>query len=691
MKRFVVGTAGHVDHGKTTLVQALTGVDTDRLPEEKRRGITIELGFAPWDLGDGISVSVIDVPGHRRLVHTMIAGAAGIELVLLVIAADEGVMPQTREHVAACELLGLRRAVVAITKVDRSGDELAGLAAEEAIGLLGDRWKAEAVLVSARTGQGLEALRAAVKRALLEIDAQGRDRGAVARLSVDRAFSVKGAGTVVTGTLVGGRIALGTPLRLVGEEGAVDTVARGLHVHDHGVDAAEAPTRLAVNLAGIALDGVKRGDVLTNDPSAVATKMIDVAFWPVAGEKSAHVRRVKRGTVASLYVGTARASAKAAKVDKPLLPAELRPTDATASAAERGAALDRAGGLSGSSSMVASSGDPSVDDGGPVFVRLRLATPLVIFGGDRFVLRGADTDGPAGAVLGGGVVLDAHAPRTRPKMKRMRVLCALDAGDAKEVVTALTSEASPRPFAMTGLSSRFKMAESTLVRASEKLVEGGSIVRLKNGALALRSRLLEMAKVARTLVTEHHKAAPLDRGLPLETLRKQLAETSSPEAADEAIRLAARKGAVPGDPIAVEGDIARVPGFENAPSGAVGGALEKAIKAMEDTGLRGLSEAMMREATGSNPKETKAILAKLTREGVAMAAGELWFSRKAVEGLKAKITEHLLGAPRLTIADLKTISGLGRRQVIPLLEAFDRDGFTKRDGDDRVPGPAFGK
>ena len=669
VRRFVVGTAGHVDHGKTTLVQALTGVDTDRLPEEKRRGITIELGFAPWVLGDGIEVSVIDVPGHRRLVHTMIAGAAGMELVLLVVAADEGVMPQTREHVAACELLGLRRAVVAITKVDRSGEELAELAAEEALALLGDRWKAEAVLVSARTGLGLDALRSAVKKALLAIDAEGRDRGSVARLSVDRAFSVKGAGTVVTGTLVGGRIGVGSALRLVGEQGATDTIARGLHVHDRGVDAAEAPTRLAVNLAGVAQDAVKRGDVVTSDPSAIATKTIDVAFTLVRGDKGTRAPKLRRGTVASLYVGTARTAVKA----RPIVPKAEEQADPRAA----------------DDASKATAGDGAEDDGA-MFVRLRLAHPLVVFGGDRFVLRGADSDGPAGAVLGGGVVLDAHAPRTRPKNRRLRVLRALEAGDAKEAVSALTSEASPRPFAPVALSSRFKIAEGAMTRAADKLVEGGSIVRLKNGALAVRSKLLEMAGAARSMVAAHHKAAPLDRGLPLSTLRQKLAETSSPEAADEAIRLAARKGAVAGEPIAIEGDVARAPNAE-AGGGAALDALGRALKAMEDTGLRGLSEAMMRETTGATPKETKAILAKMTRENVAMAAGDLWFSRKAVDGLKAKIAEHLTATGRLTIADLKAISGLGRRQVIPLLEAFDRDGFTKRDGDDRLPGPAFGK
>src|SRR5579884_3023554 len=166
MRRFVIGTAGHVDHGKTTLVRALTGVDTDRLPEEKRRGISIELGFAPLDLGGGLAASVVDVPGHRRLVRAMIAGASGMELVMLVVAADEGVMPQTREHVAVCELLGVTRAVVVVTKADAVEPELAQMAGEEARALLGDRWKADVVTCSARTGAGLDDVRAALRRAL---------------------------------------------------------------------------------------------------------------------------------------------------------------------------------------------------------------------------------------------------------------------------------------------------------------------------------------------------------------------------------------------------------------------------------------------------------------------------------------------------------------------------------------------
>lgn len=661
MRRFVLGTAGHVDHGKTTLVHALTGVDTDRLPEEKRRGITIELGFAPWDLGDGISVSLIDVPGHRRLVHTMIAGATGMELVLLVVAADEGVMPQTREHIAACELLGLTRAIVAVTKIDRAGEELGALAGEEARSLLGDRWSADVVLCSAKTGQGLDALKNAVKKALIALPAGTRASGP-ARLSVDRAFSVRGAGTVVTGTLVGGRIALGAPLRLVGESGAIDTQARGLHVHDRAVDLAEAPTRLAINLAGIGLDIVRRGDVLTSDASAIATKTIDVAFFPAAVAGAHAEAGLRRGTVASLHVGTARSTAKA----RPIVPK----ADATEEAGpEKTEKIEEA-----------------PQERRPTYARLRLAHPIVVFGGDRYVLRGADVDGPAGAVLGGGVVLDARAPRSRPKARRLAVLGALEKGEAKAALTALVAEAAPRPFVSEGLASRFQLPETAFARAADKLVQEGTIVRLKNGSLVLRSRLTQAAALARTLTAEHHEKAPLDRGIPLETLRRRLAETSSLEAAEEAIRMAARKG--PSEPIVIEGDIARIVSIaEQGTSKAASGPLGKAIHALTTSGLRGLSEATMRETTGAQPKEVKAILAKLVRDGNAIHTGELWFLKTAVDDLRTRISAHLTTNAVLTIADMKTISGLGRRQVIPLLEMFDREGVTKREGDDRVRGP----
>jgi selenocysteine-specific elongation factor len=646
VRRFVLGTAGHVDHGKTSLVRALTGVDTDRLPEEKRRGITIELGFAPWSLGGGMEVSLIDVPGHRKLVHAMIAGAIGMELVLLVVAADEGVMPQTREHVAACELLGVRRAVVAVTKLDRVGREVAELAGDEARELLGDRWEIEVVCCSARTGEGVDAVRDAVQRALAKLPPPRP--GTRARLSVDRVFSVKGAGTVVTGTLIEGKIALGAPLFLVGEAGAQPTAARGLHVHDHAVTLAEAPTRLAVNLANLPLEAVHRGDVVTDDKFARPTRALDVLLH---AEET-----IRRGASAQVYVGTARS---AGRIDL------LR--DATRGGAEAPAEAPAKG---------------------QVLARLRLSKPMVVLGGDRFVLRGSDVDGPAGAVLGGGEVLDADPPKRRPKQPRGLVAAALAKGDAQGVVRALCDEAAPRPFPFGAIASRFTLPAAEIRRAADALVGKGELTLIKGFGWLASPQLLDLAATARRLVADHHRKAPLDRGLALETLRQKLAEIAGPEAVAEVVKLAGTKTpGVSGEPLSIGGDVALLASFGAAPVRAdLAGALAAAERAVREAALKGMTEFGVKEATGATPKEVKAILARLVRDGVAVHTGELWFSRTAVDELRARVVAHLGRTPRLTIAEFKEMSGLGRKQVIVLLEQFDREGTTRRDGDDRLPG-----
>lgn len=633
----MIGTAGHVDHGKTTLVQALTGVNTDRLPEEKRRGITIELGFAPWDMGDDLHVSIIDVPGHRRLVHTMIAGAAGIELVLLVVAADEGVMPQTREHIAACEILGIERAVVAVTKADRVSRDLAELAGEEAHELLGARMKADVVVCSARTGEGLKELRETVRRALLELPA--RNQSPRARLSVDRVFSVRGAGTVVTGTLVEGVLSVGTALRVVNASGVLDTAVRGLHIHDQAAQAAEAPTRLAINLAGLALESVHRGDVVTTDPTLAPSRMLDVSLRAFAP--------VRYGMNASVYAGTSRSVAR----------------------------IDPIGD---------SSAEPNV-------VRLRLTSPLVVAGGDRFVLRGSDIEGPQGAVIGGGVVLDARPPRKRPRALRRNVMEALLEREPVKVLRALSVEASPRPLLREGFSSRFPLAQDRLEKAAEGMVTRGELVRMKAAGWSRRDQLMHLAEKARRLVEEHHKKAPLDRGLGLETLRRKMSAIAGDEAAAEIIRMAAGKNnEIAGESVVIEGDIVRlaqfVPGAAGLPLTGALGALGRAIV---EAGLKGVSEFGARELSGAQAREVKAMLAKLVRDGVAIFVGDLWFSKAAVDELRGRVEAHLKETPKLSIADFKALSGLGRKQAIPLLELFDRENVTRREGDDRVRGSAL--
>lgn len=649
MRRFVVGTAGHVDHGKTTLVAALTGVDTDRLPEEKRRGITLELGFAPWRLapeggstgasGEPIEVSLIDVPGHRRLVHTMIAGASGIELVLLVVAADEGVMPQTREHLAVCELLGLRRAVVAISKIDRVDAELAALAGEEVRELCEGRLEVEVVLCSAKTGEGLAALADAVRRALSSLPPPKTK--AHAHLAIDRAFTIKGAGTVVTGTLVEGRLRVGEAVRVVGSRGARASEVRALHVHERAVTQVAAPTRLAINLAGLAVADVARGELVTTDPALVATERLDFEVSPALRSPE-----LRTGLVATVHVGTTRASGRLRLFPKA--------------------------------------------EGGPEVARLRLDEPLAVSGADRLVLRGSRARGEAGAVLAGGRVLDARPP-TRARKARLAVLDALARGDAPATARALLVEAAPRPLLDVALEGRTAIAHELLRAALDSLVARGEALRLKGHGWVLATVPAELAHEARALVHRHHAASPLERGLPLATLRQKLSLRSDARVADEALRLATQGSLASRDGhdvLVIEGDVARGAGFA-AEGGALGEQLASVRRELERVALSGHTERSLADALGLTPREAKALLARLAREGEVTPASDLFFHRGALALLRERVARHFERAELLAVADLKVLIDLGRRQAIPLLELLDREGVTRRVGDARARGPAL--
>ncbi len=633
MKHAVIGTAGHVDHGKTTLVFALTGVATDRLPEEQRRGITIELGFAPWRIDDDLLISIIDAPGHRRLVHNMIAGASGIDVVLLVVAADEGVMPQTREHVAACKLLGVERAVVAVTKLDRAGPELAQLAGEEARELLIERGiAAEVVCCSAKTGEGTDELRHAVIAAVRQSRTRRERRRA--RLSIDRVFTVHGAGTVVTGTLVEGTLSVGSPVRVLGAERELAATVRGLHVHGDACERAEAPTRLAINLGGVALQDVTRGMVVTDDAAAVPTRVLDVWLEPI--------EPIARGSDASIFIGTDRSTAR------------IQPVD----------------------------GDALLSGG---LARLRLTEPLVALGGDRFVLRGPNVDGPAGAVCGGGVVLDVHPPRTVRAHKREALLGALHDGDATAAVLALALERAPEAMRKSEFASRFSIDTAAMAEAASRLAK----TELKNvgeGAWVERASFDELKSRAILLVREHHEAYPLQPGMELQTLRAELTRR-----ADDLVASATLGELTSGTSpkLTATGPVVRVTGYSGAASGSAAAAtLARVAEVVTRAGLEGIAENDL-AVEKLDPKLARAALASLERSGAVVHAGKLWFDAPSVSALAARIREHLRTTDTLTIADFKTLSELTRKQTIPLLEHFDKVRLTIRstNGSDRLRGP----
>jgi selenocysteine-specific elongation factor len=441
MKPLTLGTAGHIDHGKTALIGALTGVDTDRLPEERARGISIELGYAQLELPSGRRLSVVDVPGHERFVRTMVAGATGIDLFLMTIAADDGVMPQTREHAAVLDALGVQTGVVAVTKSDVIDPEMALLEASELLP------RVEAVAVSARTGAGLDELRAALERACATVASRSDGDAAPARLHVDRVFTIRGAGTVVTGTLWSGQIGRGDELELLPPGRRVRV--RGVQVHDQPVDRAPAGQRVAVNLTGTAVDEIERGDVLVSGGGVVwPTYRVDAELQFRPGAEPEHAERVQ------IHHGTRESPARLAWL-------------------------------------------------GGRFWQVRLEQPLVPAAGDRLVVRQiAPPD-----TLGGGRVLDAHPRRHGPSRDLLARLERLSRGEADPEPAGRGSPAPRTPSEARPkieLSSSARALEERLRNAG---VEPPLDAEVDAGDLAA---LRETGRAVRVTKAMHYHAEVLD-------------------------------------------------------------------------------------------------------------------------------------------------------------------------------------
>lgn len=478
----ILGTAGHIDHGKTALVRALTGVDTDRLPEEKRRGITIELGFAPLEL-DGVgTLGVVDVPGHEAFVRTMLAGAAGVDLALLVVAADEGVMPQTREHLAILGALGIRGGVVALTKSDLVDDEMCALAADDVASLLEGSALAGApvIAVSARTGDGLDALRLALIKAATAVPA--RDAGDAFRMPVDRAFSVKGTGTVATGTVWSGSVRRDDAVRAF--PGGATLRVRGVETHGHAAESGRAGQRVALALAGADREVLERGAVLVGADAGWVERdrmRADVALFDDAKVVLTARTRVR------LHLGTADVGAR----------------------------------------VVARGG--AVQPGATVPVRLVLDQPLVARGGDRFVLRAAS---PA-TTIGGGIITDPAPPfrRTPP--------FASAGASAEQRLHWMIEEAAGHGLAVPAVPMRLGLTPEACAAVIGRL--SADIVRV--GERLVEQHRLDAAESALgQAVDAAHAARPLDRGTPLQPLRARLGLGG--ELADWVLKSAAERGTI---------------------------------------------------------------------------------------------------------------------------------------------------
>ncbi|MGC4000393.1 MAG: selenocysteine-specific translation elongation factor [Anaeromyxobacter sp.] len=636
----ILGTAGHVDHGKTALVRALTGIDTDRLEEEKRRGITIELGFAHLALPGLEPLGVVDVPGHERFVRAMVAGAGGIDLVMLVVAADEGVMPQTREHLDVCRLLGVPRGLLVVTKADLLPGLGAGwlpLLEQELRAAVAGTFLEDApvVPVSARTGAGLDALREALGALAATVPPRPAD-GPVF-LPIDRAFSLKGFGTVVTGTLLSGAIAPEDALALL-PPGREPLRVRSVQVHGQPVERARAGQRTAVNLPGVEPAQVRRGQALAGAGVVPASSVLDVELALLA----AAPRPLRHRARLLLHVGTAQVQATVGLLDR----GELAP-GATAPA------------------------------------QLRLAAPTAALPGQRFVLRGFAALEGRGATLAGGRVLGVAARRRRRgRPEALAGLSALGAGDPEARVRAVLEAAGPAGLDLPALLGRTALSARAAQGALERLGARGEALLFDRerrawvaGAVARElSRRLEEA------VAAFHAAQPLAAGAGREALRGRLPPVVEPRLFQRLLQAAAERGA-----LVLEGEQVRAAAHRAAAGGSGGALRERVAALLAEGGLTPPWLAELPAAAGAPAGDVTAVLKLLLAEGrVVRASSELWFDAAAVAGLQARLVAWLREHREITTQQFKELVGATRKHVIPLAEYFDREKVTLRVGERRV-------
>jgi len=616
----IIGTAGHIDHGKTTLVRALTGVDTDRLPEEKRRGISIELGYAYLHTPDGVSLGFVDVPGHERLLHTMLAGATGVEHALLVVAADDGVMPQTREHLAVLSLLGIGRGTVAITKIDRIDAALREARVTELKAQV-DALLAPTALhgapvfaLAATTGEGVEALRRHLVDAARE--EHTRDDALAFRLAVDRVFTLAGVGTVVTGTAHSGSVRIGDELRLM--PGDRPARVRGIHAQNTQADEAHAGQRCALALAGIAKDDAHRGDWLCAPDVALTTDRIDVqlALWPGEG----HVLR--SGTAVHVHLGASDAMASVALLDRDLL----------------------------------APGDTAL-------AQLVLRERVSAWHGDRGVLR----DASATRTVAGVRVLDPFAPaRYRRTPERLQALAAWTLADRPAQIDALLA-AAPHGLDATRLAQALALRDATALPLATDAERIGPM-------LIARTHLAALQRVIVDRLAQFHLDAPDEVGPDLRRLKRLVA----PRAGDALWRHAAEALMAEGALVRT-GTWLHLPAHAARLSEAEERLAQKLLPMLTDGGFDPPWVRTLAKDCGATEPVVRQTLASLARRGAAFqVVKDLYYPAATIDRLAALARDCIAQPAGLQAASFRDATGLGRKRAIQLLEFFDRVGYTRR-------------
>jgi len=631
LKQIILGTAGHIDHGKTSLIKAVTGINTDRLKEEQVRGITIELGFAFIELPSGQRLGIVDVPGHEKFVKNMVAGATGIDIVALVIAADEGIMPQTREHMEICSLLDIKFGLVVLTKVDLVDEEWLELVNDEVKEFVRNTFleNAPVIPVSSATGQGLPEFIKALDDISQEIPM--RRSAGLFRLPVDRVFTMKGFGTVITGTLIAGKVGLGDQIMLYPSN--ITSKVRGVQVHGESVPAALAGMRTAINFQGLDKTLVNRGDIVATPNTLISSHMVDVSLNYLPG----NTKKMKNRTRVRFHSGTSEIMGLVVLLDRE----ELLPGDTA-------------------------------------LAQIRVETPVSLIRDDRYVLRSYS---PV-RTIGGGRIINPIPVKHKPGKKEvLEYLSVLTENDAERIIQVQIQAAGFSGCDYAKLRIMVNLPEKLLDQALQAMLSQQTIIQIDKETRTYihQKAFIEIQENAKDCIAAYHTKHPLKPGIPKEELKTRLPATIDNKTFLIVLQHLAKTGQT-----VTEEDIVRLADHKVALA-----ADQETLRAQILTTLEaaGLSPPYFKELCQNlrvPMDQAKEVLALLIGEGLVIKVKEdLYYHLRPLEQLKQKLTEFLISNEEISTPQFKDMAGASRKFVIPLIEYFDSTQLTLRVGDIR--------
>jgi selenocysteine-specific elongation factor len=631
VKQIILGTAGHIDHGKTSLIKATTGTDTDRLKEEKERGITIELGFAALDLPSGQHLGIVDVPGHEKFVKNMVAGATGIDIVVMVIAADEGVMPQTREHLEICTLLGVQHGMVAVTKIDMVDEEWLELALEDIRDFVKGTFLQEAPIVtlSAVTEEGIPEF----IKTLDELAAKIPDRppSDLFRLPIDRVFTMKGFGTVITGTLISGRVKVGETIMIY--PSGITSKVRGIQVHNRSADEAEAGMRTAINFQGLAKEAISRGDVLSKPAALMASYMVDVSLHYLPSNK----KPLKNRSRVRFHTGTSEVLGNLILLDRD----ELSP------------------------------GEDSV-------AQLRLDSAVTLVKDDRFVIRSYS---PVYTIGGGKILNPIPLKHKRFKSDTVEALKQLG-NQAPEAVIAFQIQASDfQGLSFAHLKVMTNLPDKQLDSTLQSLLSKKTLIQVdkENRTYIHHNCFKTLKNNFQSHLADYHSVHPLKPGMSKEELK-----TKFPLFLTSKLFNLTLNQMVKEQEIVQEENTVRLASHTVSLGSKQADVKNKILDTYLQSGLQPPYFKELSKSMDADPKRSKDILMHLVNEGAIIKVKEdLYFHAQTIEKLRKKLVEYLEARGEINTPQFKEMTGVSRKYVIPLAEYFDAINVTLRVGDVR--------